>query len=164
MQAGGARGAVGEAGGRLRSHPASSGMLSPGRCTLVTSRVLEDRAGTRRLLQGADLALRSPTPGRAGPPALGFPLRTARRLLAGSRGRPGGGAGQSRARIPGSLARGGRETPCLLPSSSASGGVGGRPGFLQSRLPLLPGSGGVLCSLYRPGSCCHSGSQKRPSG
>lgn len=165
MQAGGARGAVGEAGVQLRSHPASSGALSAGRCTLATPRAREDRAGTLRSLQGADLALwgprawegwapsaRLPAPRR--PPPIGRQPRTPRR-----RSRVEQGADPPEP-SPGRLGDA-QPAPQLVGLRGVCVGVCPRPELLQSRLTLRPGSGDVLRSLFTPRSCCCSGSQKR---
>lgn len=147
MQAGGARGAVGEAGGRPRCHSASSG------CSVARqlhTGHLEGSCGPR-----GNLAL---TPGR-GPGAAGprawegrttefcFPLRAARRPLASGRGRPGGGAGQRGARIPRSSSPGGRETPCLLPNSPPSPHSGPDPGSSEAVSPSSQAAG-VSCALF----------------
>lgn len=138
MQAGGARGAVGEAGGWLRCHPASSGCPVAG--TLHAGHLEGSRGPSGN---------RAPTPGRgpgaAGPPRLGgwaptlcFPLPAARRPLADSRGRPGGGAEQSRARIPRSSA------PGRLGDAQPSLQLAGLPGALSGPIWIPPKSSNPL--------------------
>lgn len=163
MQAGGTRGAVGEADGRSRSHPASSGMLSPGRCTPATSRAREDRAGTRRLFQGAELALRAPRLGGLGPPrsASRSVLPASHWLAAGDapEEEPGGAGRGSPGAGPGAAGRRPARSPARLPwGVRERGGLGS-----ALALTLLPVSGGVLRFLFRPCSSCHSGSQKTSS-
>lgn len=118
VQAGGARGAVGEAGRRLCCHPASSGGGCPGPsprqparrppARVLTggcprharpppSRGPSDQAGGRdaRKLQGRKLGVGAAAPGAVGGPrpgALCFPLPSSRRSLARPPGTaPGGG-------------------------------------------------------------------------
>lgn len=105
-----------------------------------------------------------------GPPRLGGlgPPRSASRSAPPAAHWPA--AGDAPEEEPGRAGRGspgaqpwaiGRRPAGSPASRTAGGGVCPHPELLQSRLTLLPGSGGVLRSLFTPLSCCRSGSQKR---
>lgn len=161
MQAGGARGAIGEAGGRPRCHPASSacsvapelhvGHLEGSREPGSDSRARTWRCGTLRL-GGQGPCVLLPAPRRL--PPIGQQSGTPRRRSQTERGadpqEPGPGQ-------PGDA------LPVPQLSGLHRGSQRPDPGSLGAISPSSQAAG-VSCALFfRPGSCCYSGSQKRPS-